>query len=328
MQSSWKRREFLAQACAGVAALGAGPGLAQAAYPNRPIKLVVGFPPGGITDILFRGAAVEASKVLGQPIVVENKAGAAGVPAYLALKQAAADGYTIGGVNVALWRQPVLEDVPYDPLRDFTYILNIAEVVFAIVVAGNSPFKTWSDLLAFGRANPQKVSFGASPGLRQSAHVFMLEVMRREKLDWQPVGYPGGMGAINDVLGGHLAFTVDPVASAAPLARAGQLRLLAVTTEQRSKTWPQVPTMKELGYPLTIDSPIGVGGPAGLPDPVVKTLHDAFKFAIEQPSMVALFEKLDQSPRYMGTADLNRYVPRSEVEQRGLLTQYGFAKKR
>jgi len=327
MQPNWKRRQVLAHALAGIVATGAGPSFAQPGYPNRPIKLIVGFPPGGITDILFRGVAVEASKFLGQPIVIENKAGAAGVPAYVALKQAAPDGYTIGGVNVALWRQPVLEDVPYDPRRDFTYILNIAEVVFAVVVAGNSPFKTWSDLLAFGRANPQKVSFGASPGLRQSAHVFMLEVMRREKLDWQPVGYPGGMRAINDVLGGHLTFTVDPVASATPLARAGQLRLLAVTTERRLKSWPEVPTMKELGYPLTIDSPIGIGGPAGLPDPVVKALHDAFKFAIEQPPVLALFEKLDQSPRYMGTAELNRYVARSEVEQKELLTHYGFARK-
>ena len=328
MNQGWTRRQALITACAGTAVAFAGPAMAQSAYPNRPIKLIIGFPPGGVTDILFRTAAVEVGKKLGQPLVIENKPGAAGVPAYLAIKAAVPDGYTIGGVNAALWRQPVLEDVSYDPLKDFTYIVNIGETVFTVVVAGDSPFKTWAELLAWGRANPQKVSFGASPGLRQSAHVFMLEVMKREGLDWQAVGHSGGSGGLNDVMGGHLTFSVEPVLSASALAKAGKVRFLAIISDQRMKGWPEVPTFKELGYTLTIDSPIGVGGPAGLPPQIVQTLHDAFKFAIEQPSMTALFERTDSNARYMSTADLNRYVVRSEVEQRELLTRYGFAKKR
>lgn len=322
------RRQALSTLCAGAAAIIGVPAFGQSSYPNRPIKLIVGFPPGGVTDIVFRTAAIEASKKLGQPIVIENKAGAAGVPAYLALKAAAPDGYTIGGVNAALWRQPVLEDVSYDPLKDFTYIVNIAETVFSVVVAGDSPFNTWGDLLAWGRANPKKVNFGAAPGLRQSAHVFMLEVMKKESVEWQAVGHSGGSGGLNDVMGGHLTFSVEPIIAASALARSGKVRFLAAISDHRMKGWPDVPTFKELGYDLTIDSPIGLGGPAGMPPQIVQMLHDAFKFAIEQPSMVQLFDRTDSRARYMSTADLNRYVIRSEVEQRELLTRYGFAKKR
>jgi tripartite-type tricarboxylate transporter receptor subunit TctC len=326
MKSYWTRRQAVARVCAGTAALIAGPAFAQTAYPTRPIKLIVGFPAGSGADLVFRTAAIEAEKKLGQPIVVENKPGAASVIAFLALKAAAPDGYTIGGINAALWRQPVLEDVPYDPIKDFTYIVSLAENIFSIVVPDGSPFRTWADLLAWGRANPGKVTFGVTPGLRQSAHVFMLEVMKREGVDWLPVGY--NASPLRDLLGGELTFSVEIVAGASAMVQSGKARFLAVVSDQRMHRWPNVPTFKELGYPLVIDSPVGLGGPIGMQPHHVKVLHDAFRFAIEQPSMVQHFEKTDSRARYMSTAELSRYVVQAEVEQRELLTRYGFAKKR
>lgn len=328
MKVHWTRRQALTTLCASAAASLAAPVLAQKAYPERVIKLIVGFPAGTITDTIFRTAAVEMARKLGQPVIVDNKPGAAGVPAYLAVKAAAPDGYTIGGINAAVWRQPVLEEVSYDPLRDFTYIANVGEFVFSVVVTASSPFKTWADLLAWGKENPQKVSFGAAPGLRQSAHIFMLEVMQREGVAWQPVPYSGSPAALNDVMAGHLTFSVDPVASAAGLVQSGKMRYLAVISDQRLKGWPDVPTFKELGYPLAIDSPIGVAGPAGMPPHVVQILQDAFKYAIEQPSMVQLFERTNSRARYMSSQELNRFVVKSEGDQRELLTRYGFARKR
>lgn len=326
--SFWTRRSILRAGGSAVAVAAAPAALAQTRYPRRPIKLVIGFPAGGITDIVMRSVAVEAEKKLGQPVVVENKPGAAGVPAYLAMKAAAPDGYTIGGVNAALWRQPVFENVAYDPLKDFTYILNMVDNIFAVVVSADSPFKTWNDLLAFGRANPQKMSYGAPPGLGQSAHVFMEEVTSVEKVQWQPIGFKGSSESVTALLGGHITFAVDTVISTSAFVRSGKARYLAVASNARMKSWPEVPTMKDLGYQIVIDSPIGLGGPAGIPPEIVRTLHDAFKFAIEQPAFVALLDKSDQAPRYMDTAEFNRFVQRSSVEQRALLTKYGMASKR
>jgi len=326
MKSLWTRRQAIARVYAGAAAAIAGPVLAQSPYPNRPIKLIVGFPAGSGTDLVFRTAAIEASKKLGQPVFIENKPGASSVLAFLAMKAAAPDGYTIGAVNAALWRQPVLEDVSYDPIKDFTYIVNLAENIFSVVVPDSSPLKTWAELLAWGRANPKKVSFGATPGLRQSAHVFMLEVMKREGVDWQAVGY--NASPLKDLLGGELTFSVEPVAGASAMVQSGKARFLAIVSDRRMPRWPDVPTFKELGYPLVIDSPVGLGGPAGMQPHHVNVVHDAFKFAIEQPSVVQHFEKTDSRARYMSTAELNRYVIHAEVEQRELLTRYGFAKKR
>lgn len=324
----WTRRGVLLAAAGTAATIATPSAFAQGGFPNKPIRLVIGFPAGGITDIVMRAVGVEAEKKLGQPIVVENRPGAAGVPAYLAMKAAAPDGYTIGGVNPALWRQPVFENVAYDPLKDFTYILNMVDNIFAVVVSADSPFKTWADLLAFGRANPQKMSYGAPPGLGQSAHVFMEEVTAREKLQWQPIGYKGSSESVTALLGGHITFAVDTVISTSAFVRGGKARYLAVASNQRMKSWPEVPTMKDLGYPLTIDSPIGLGGPAGIAPEIVKTLHDAFKFAIEQPPFLALLDKSDQAPRYMDTPEFNRFVQQSAVEQRALLTKYGMAAKR
>jgi tripartite-type tricarboxylate transporter receptor subunit TctC len=328
MQTNWTRRKLLTHTLAGSAVLAVQPGIAQPAYPTRPIRLLVGYPPGGVADILYRAFAAEVGTTLGQPVVVENKSGAAGVPAYVALKSAPPDGYTIGGTNIALWRQPILEDIPYDPLKDFTYIINIAEIVFAVIVSAASPFKTWADLLAYGRAHPEKVNFGASPGLRQTSHLFMLDVMKQENVEWQAVGYNGGPGGLNDLLGGNLTFTLEPVSSAAALARAGKVRLLALASAHRMKAWPEVPTMKELGYNLIVDSPSGVGGPAGLPPHIVKTLHDAFKAAMSSPSVLETVERTDQSLRYMSSEELTRYVAQSSKDMRAQLTRYGFAKKR
>lgn len=323
------RRRLLLQAAAGLAAATVpGFGFAQSNFPNRPIRLIIGFPPGGITDIVMRTAAVEAEKKLGQPVLIENKAGAAGVPAYLALKAAAPDGYTIGGVNPAMWRQPVFQDVPYDPLKDYAYILNMVDNVFAVVVSAESPFKTWKDLLAYGKANADKVNYGAPPGLGQSAHIFMEEVTAREHLTWQAIGYKGSSESVTALLGGQITFAVDTVISTSAFVRSGKARYLAVASNKRMKSWPDVPTMHDLGYEVTIDSPIGLAAPAGTPPAIVKMLQDAFKFALAQPAMLAMLDKSDQAPRYMDSAEFTSFVARSAVEQRELLTKYGMAKKR
>jgi tripartite-type tricarboxylate transporter receptor subunit TctC len=297
-------------------------------FPDHPLRLIVGFPPGGITDQVMRVAAVEAEKKLGQPVIVENRPGAAGVTSFLLMKNAPPDGYTIGQINTALWRQPVFAPVGYDPIRDFTYIINMVDNIFAVVVSADSPFKTWADLLAYGKADPQKVSYGAPPGLGQSAHLFVEEIAEKEHVSWQAIGYKGSSESMTAVLGNQITCAVDTVISSSAFVRAGKARYLAVAAKERMQSWPDVPTMRDLGYALSIDSPIGLGGPAHMPPEVVAKIHDAFKFALEQPAMTALLERSDQHARYMGTAEFTAFVARSNVEQRELLTRFGMADKR
>lgn len=321
------RRQVLAVGAAGAAGL-ASPRVRAQKFPSRPIKLIVGYPAGGFTDIVMRVSAIEAEKKLGQSIVVENRPGASGVTSFLALKSAAPDGYTIGAVNTALWRQPVLEDVSYEPMKHFTYIINMVDNVFAVTVLADSPFRTWTDLLAHGRSHPTTVSYAVPPGLGQSAHLFMEEVTAREKLQWQAVPYKGSAESITALLGGQVTFSVDTVIGTAAMVKAGKARYLAVATDARLKTYPQVPTMRDLGYNLSIDSPTGLGGPAGMPAEAVKAIHDAFKYALEQPAVIAALDRADQRPRYMATDDYRKWVAQSVIDQRDLLTRYGFAKKR
>lgn len=325
---SWTRRRVLAAAGGTAGLLLTGAAGAQQAFPSRPVKLIVGYPAGGFTDIVMRAAAVQAEKKLGQAVVIDNRPGAAGVTSFLAIKNAAPDGHTIGAVNTALWRQPVVEEVAYDPMKDFTYILNMVDNMFAVVVAADSPFKTWADLLAWGRANMDKVSYAAPPGRGQSSHMFMEEVAARENVKWQAVPYKGSGESVPALLGGHVTFGVDTVIGTAAIVRSGKARYLAVASDRKLKGFPDVPTMTELGYSITIDSPTGLAGPAGLSSEVVKTLHDAFKFAVEQPAMTAILDRSDQRTRYMSTEDYRKFVVRSAVEQRELLTRYGMAKKR
>jgi tripartite-type tricarboxylate transporter receptor subunit TctC len=322
-------RRRVISAAVGVSAAGCFPATSFAqAYPARPVRLLVGTPAGGVNDQVMRTAAVDAERKLGQPVVVENKSGASGVLSFLAIRSAAPDGYTIGVATPALWRQPILEEVAYDPLKDFTYIINLSESVFGVVVRESSPLKTWADLLAFGRANPDKVSYGAPPGPNQTSHILMEGVARHEHLNWTPVGYRGSSESITALLGGHITFSVEPLVSVGEMVRAGKARYLAIAGAERLKNWPNVPTLKELGYPVfTVDTPAGLVGPANMAPDTVKILHDAFKFALDQPGVAGLLDRSDQAVRYMGTTEFKNYVARAAQEQRELLRKYGMAKK-
>jgi tripartite-type tricarboxylate transporter receptor subunit TctC len=324
--AAWSRRRVLSAAVGLTATSLSAPSFAGA-YPDRPLKLIVGNPPGGINDQVMRVAAIDAEKKLGQKILIINRPGAAGVISFVAIKTSPADGYTIGVTVPPLWRQPVLEGVDYDPLKDFNFIINISESIFAIAVGQDSPFKTWADVLTYSRANPGKLSYGAPPGENQTGHILVEGIARKERLQWEAIGYKGSAESIPAMIGGFVAFSMEPVVGISPLLRSGKLRLLAVASQSRLKSWPDVPTFKDLGYPI-VDSPTGLAGPAHMPPEAVKAIHDAFKYALEQPALISLLSQSDQSPRYMGSEEYTNYVARAAKEQRDLLVSYGMAKKK
>jgi tripartite-type tricarboxylate transporter receptor subunit TctC len=321
-----QRRTVLATAAAGGLALAGLPARAQA-YPSKPIKLLNSSPPGSTFDTIGRAACLEAEKKLGQPIVTDYRSGAGGTPAFVAAKNAPPDGYTLVVLSLSTIRQPIQQDVGYEGVKDFTWIASLAEINFGVIVPADSPFKTWKDVLAFSKADPKKVSYGCPSGLGNSAHLFGSEMAAREGVEWLPVPFRASNDCMTALLGGQLTFAIDTLISAAPQVKAGKVRALAVATAQRSKLWPDVPTTKELGYDLTIESPVGIGGPAGMSPTLVQTLQEAFKYAAERPSFVQMLENGALRPWYMPAAEFQKYAERAEREQRALLGKYGFAKK-
>lgn len=296
-------------------------------FPSKVIKVLVGFPPGGAIDLIMRGVALEASKKLGQPLMIENRSGASGALAYTALKNSVPDGYTIAPVTITAFRAPVLEDVSFDPLQDFQYLAGITDIPFGVVVKDDSPFKTWKDLLAWGRANPTQMMYGAAAGLGNTSHLFVEEVASKENLKWTPIPFRGTTDCIQALLGGQIVFTVDTIAGTAALVKGGKLRILAVATDSRLPSWPQIPTMRELGSSISVNNLWGMAGPKGLDPQVASTLEAAFKFAMEQPSVISLLQGVEQKPLYTDAKSFRAFAEKSVKEQKEVLTKYGFAKK-
>jgi tripartite-type tricarboxylate transporter receptor subunit TctC len=322
------RRLFLKSTVSFATSVCAGSALAaDDKFPSKAIKVLVGFPPGGAIDLIMRGVALEASKKLGQPLMIENRSGASGALAYTALKNSVPDGYTIAPVTITAFRAPVLEDVSFDPLQDFQYLAGITDIPFGVVVKDDSPFKTWKELLAWGRANPTQMMYGAAAGLGNTSHLFVEEVASKENLKWTPIPFRGTTDCIQALLGGQIVFTVDTIAGTAALVKGGKLRILAVATDSRLPSWPQIPTMRELGSSISVNNLWGMAGPKGLDPQVAATLEAAFKFAMEQPSVISLLQGVEQKSLYTDAKSFRAFAEKSVKEQKEVLTKYGFAKK-
>jgi tripartite-type tricarboxylate transporter receptor subunit TctC len=270
------------------------------------VTLVVPWPAGGATDVVVRAMAESAAKELGQPVIVENRAGASGTigPATVAAN-AKPDGYTIVQMPITVYRFPVMKGtkVTWDPFTDFSYIVHLTGYTFAIGTRADSQFKTWADVLKYAKANPGKLTYG-SPGAGTSLHIGMELIAGRDKIDVTHVPFKGGAETTAALAGGHVDLSVEGT-SMLPLIEAGQVRLLMVWTEKRLPRWPDVPSLRDLGYPWTFDSPWGIAGPKGMDPEVVKKLHDAFKKSLEDKAVLAIMDKHLMPPRY---ADAKGYL--------------------
>jgi len=296
------------------------------AYPVKPVTMVVPWPAGGSTDIVMRTISEAAAKHLGQPIVIDNKPGASGTlgPAVVAAT-AKPDGYTLAQMPITVMRLPLMQKVSWDARKDFTYVVHLTGYTFGITAKADGPFKTWADVVAFAKANPGKVTY-ATPGTGTSLHIGMEQIAARAGIQLTHVPFKGGAETNAAVLGGHTSLQADSTGWK-PLVEGGQLRLLAIWTAERSKVWPDTPTLKELGYPFVFDSPFGIAGPKGLDPEVVKKLHDAFKKALEEPSVIEMMAKYDMVPRYLDTEAYRKAVEELISSEQAALEKIGLAKK-
>src|SRR6187551_1430441 len=319
------QRNRFAVAMIAVAALFSGAASAQD-YPTKPITLIVPWPAGGSTDISMRAIADAASKHLGQPIAVDNKGGGGGTvgPATMAAASKP-DGYTISQIPITVFRLPLMQDVSWNPEKDFSYIIHLTGYTFGVTTNSESQFKTWKDVVDFAKANPGKVTY-ATPGTGTSLHVGMEQISALAGIKLTQVPFKGGAETNAAVLGQHTMLQADSTGWR-PLVDAGKLRLLMVWTSARSPNFPDVPTLKELGYPMVYDSPFGIAGPKGMDPKIVAKLHDAFKKALEDPAVIATLAKFDMVPNYKNTEDYKKFVVEVTESERKVIDKLGLAKK-
>jgi tripartite-type tricarboxylate transporter receptor subunit TctC len=318
-------RHLVASALVALSLFAPAAALAQA-YPAKPITMVVPWPAGGSTDVVMRTICEAAAKNLGQPIVIDNKPGATGTlgPAVMAAN-AKPDGYTLAQMPITVMRLPLMQKTAWDAVKDFTYVVHLTGYTFGITTKGDGQFKSWQEVVAYAKANPGKVTY-ATPGAGSSLHIGMEQIAARDGIQLTHVPFKGGAETNAAVLGGHTTLQADSTGWK-PLVDAGQLRLLAIWTAERSKNWPEAPTLKELGYPFVFDSPFGIAGPKDMDAAVVQKLHDAFKKALEEKSVVDMMAKYDMVPRYLDTAAYRKAVEEFIVSEKAALEKIGLAKK-
>jgi tripartite-type tricarboxylate transporter receptor subunit TctC len=284
----------------------------------------VPWPAGGATDLTLRLLAEIAGRHLGQKILLENKGGAGGTLAMPALQQAAPDGYTIAQMPQPVFRAPWIQKVLWDPVRDTTPIIQITGVTFGIVVPAASPLRSLDDLFAQAKAQPGALTV-ATNGVGTTPHVVMDELFAKRGLAYVHVPYKGTSEQMIAVSSGQVMVGVNSTGFA-PFVDGGQLRLLATFGAQRSKRWPQVPTLKDLGHGVVAQSPWGLAGPRGVPSAVVQTLHDAFKLAMNDPSFITELDRYDQELAYLGSEDYGRAMRDAFAAEKKTVERLGLAR--
>ena len=282
------------------------------------------WPAGGATDISLRLLAEIAGRSLGQRIVVENRGGAGGTLAMPILQQAEPDGYTIAQLPQPIFRAPYTQKVLWDPIRDVTPIIQLTGLTFGVLVNAGSVFKTLDDLFVYARAHPGDLSIGTN-GIGTTPHVVLEELFTARGLSYIHVPYKGTSEQMIAVNSGQVMVGVNSTGFG-PFVDSGRLRLLATFAALRSKRWPTVPTLRELGFDIVAMSPFGLGGPRGLSASIVTTLHDAFKAALFDPAVVQELAKYDQQPAYLGPADYAQACREMFAKERGIVDRMGLTR--
>lgn len=275
-------------------------------YPTKPINLIVTFAPGGTLDTGARILAAKAEKILGQTIMVSNIGGGGGSVALGQVATKAPDGYNITcTTSTGLIRIPQLRKVPYG-LDDFIPIMHFAAVQTGVVVKADSSFKTFKDLVEYAKKNPGAVTYATS-GAGNPMHISMEYVAEREGLKWTHVPFTGGAPGLAAVLGGHVTAMSDST-EWLPHVKEGKLRLLVTHGEKRMRSFPDVPTLRNLGYDFINETVFLIAAPKGTPAAIINKLDNAFQKAMEDPQFIKTLTDMEFDISYRNASDTKKYL--------------------
>jgi len=302
-------------------------GISRAEFPDQRVTLVAVTEPGGTPDLLARGVALGTEKALGQRVIVENRPGGAGTVGMAVLATAKPDGYTLClAPSDTVTHVPLMLKVPYQPLKSFTPVIGLAAALnTALIVNKDAPWKTFKEFIDYAKKNPGKIKY-SSPGVGLPMHAAMEYIAKKDGIKWTHVPYKSSTQARMALMGGH----VDACSSGAefgPSARAGEVIVLAMHGEKRSPHFPNVPTLKELGYDFTKEMVFCIFGPANLPPDVLQKLETAFTKGTETPEFKSLLEKLDATPSSYKSKALDGWLRETAVRAEKMYKDIGIIKE-
>jgi tripartite-type tricarboxylate transporter receptor subunit TctC len=291
-------------------------------YPNRPVRLIIPFPPGGSNDVVGRLVAQQLSTKLGQQVYVDNRAGAGGTIGTEACATAAPDGYTICVISIAHAVNPALYQLKYDPIKSFTPISIFATGPNVLVVNPTSPIRSVKDLLTLAKEKPGELNY-ASAGVGSFQHLGAELFKLQAHVNLVHVPYKGGGPAMQDVIAGHVKIMFSSLVQTTPFIKSGQLIALGTGGAKRSPVLPDVPTIAEAGVPgYVADNWWGLAAPAGLPKPIIDKLYSATQAALKAPELQAQFEREGAATVEMSTAEFGEYI-KTEIEKWGRVVKEG-----
>lgn len=275
---------------------------AQSTYPDRPIRFVIAFPPGGATDTYFRQITNELSAALGQPVVVENRGGAGGYIGWLAVANAEPDGYTLMvaenaiGISQALYKN---HQTGFDPLKQYDAIAAISSVPLVLCVANNVPAKNFAELVAYSKSLPQGMNYGHA-GTGSVSHLVMEVIRDAAGMNTVGVPYKGGGPAMADTVAGHVSAVTSAMSVAKPLVETGNVKAMLVTSLERSPALPDVPSLTDVGLKTNVDLEFwwGIFGPKGMPEPVKAKLQSAFETVMKNPAVKERLARVDTNTKF------------------------------
>ena len=314
-------RKFVAAIVLTLVAMGA----AAQAYPNRPIRMVVPYPPGGGTDALGRIMAERLADRLGVAVVVNNVPGGSGTVGSDQVRRAEADGYTLlFNASLFLMGKNVVKSTPYDPLEDFTALGRVGQAPLLVIASSKVEGTTLAEVVKAVRANPAGFNMAIS-GLGAAGHLGSLEFMRIVGVNLQAIPYKGTAPALADVMGGTVQLMVDAATVLLPQTKGGRVRGLAITSATRSKVNPDIPTTAEAGMPeLTMASWYGVWAPKGLPPAVASRLAGAVAEGVRQPEFAARIDAVGIVPGYLDPTAFVEFMRADLTKGIGLLKAANF----
>ncbi|RPI41405.1 MAG: tripartite tricarboxylate transporter substrate binding protein [Betaproteobacteria bacterium] len=314
MKIESRTRSFAAACVACVAAGSVSPVAAQA-YPVKTVRIVVGFPAGGATDIVARAIAQNLNQAFGQPVIVDNRPGAASNIGADHVAKSPPDGYTLLMGSISLANNATLySKLPYNALRDFAAVIHVTNTPFMLCVHPSVPARSVKDLVAFAKARPGQVQYGTA-GNGSGAHLFTELFRSMAGIELQNIPYKGAAPALSDLLGGQVAFVFDNVVGVAPLHKSGKIRCLAVSSKVRSAIAPDIPTMQEAGIKgYEADAWFGLFAPAATPTAAIERVNGEVNRALSMPAIRQRFEALGCEPAGGTPAQFAAYF-RAEIEK-------------